>query len=87
MPNSAPTIIAATTTIFLLCAGQPVLAQTGAMLQGKAAYGDWHTDSPGTRRLITPADLPVPAPAEVSTQSSQDRRAHRGAKAQGAEGI
>lgn len=64
MPNSAPTIIAATTTIFLLCAGQPVLAQTGAMLQGNAAYGDWHTDSPGTRRLITPADLPVPAPAE-----------------------
>jgi glucose/arabinose dehydrogenase len=27
---------------------------------GPAAYGDWRTDAPGVRRLITPADLPPP---------------------------
>jgi glucose/arabinose dehydrogenase len=27
---------------------------------GLAAYGDWRTDAPGVRRLITPADLPPP---------------------------
>ena len=49
----------------MLCAGQPVPAQTSsATLQGKAAFGDWHTDSPGKRRLITPSDLPAPDPAQ-----------------------
>ena len=37
-----------------------LLAQTGEMLEGRAAFGDWHTDSPGTRRLIRPQDLPPP---------------------------
>ena len=27
---------------------------------GAAAYGDWRTDAPGVRRLITPADMPPP---------------------------
>ncbi|MGA8585868.1 MAG: sorbosone dehydrogenase family protein [Roseiarcus sp.] len=27
---------------------------------GAAAFGDWRTDAPGVRRLITPADLPAP---------------------------
>src|SRR5208337_2683851 len=27
---------------------------------GPAAYGDWRTDAPGVRRLITPADMPPP---------------------------
>jgi glucose/arabinose dehydrogenase len=65
MPHSNATIVAATVTVFILGFGQPVLAQTGGTtLRGAAAFGDWHTDSPGTRRLITPADLPAPAPAE-----------------------
>jgi glucose/arabinose dehydrogenase len=39
----------------------PLLAQTsGNVLQGKAAFGDWRADSPGTRRLIRPEDLPSP---------------------------
>lgn len=27
---------------------------------GRAAFGDWQSDAPGVRRLITPADLPSP---------------------------
>ena len=38
----------------------PLLAQTdGGLLRGKAAFGDWRADKPGTRRLITPQDLPA----------------------------
>jgi len=31
-----------------------------AVRTGAAAFGDWRTDAPGVRRLITPADLPAP---------------------------
>lgn len=32
----------------------------GALLTGNDAFGDWHGDAPGVRRLITAADLPPP---------------------------
>ena len=65
MPHSTSTVVAAAATFLMLCAGQPVPAQTSSTtLQGNAAFGDWHTDSPGKRRLITPSDLPAPNPAE-----------------------
>jgi glucose/arabinose dehydrogenase len=32
----------------------------GKLLKGEGAYGDWHEDSPGVRRLITSADMPKP---------------------------
>jgi hypothetical protein len=39
----------------------PLRAQTGAgLLEGSAAFGDWHADRPGVRRLIRPQDLPAP---------------------------
>ena len=42
---------------------------------GPAAYGDWRTDAPGVRRLITPADMPPPnATGSVANPS---RRAPR----------
>jgi glucose/arabinose dehydrogenase len=47
-------------------AALPLFAQTGGsssegkLLQGKAAFGDWRDDKPGTRRLIKPQDLPPP---------------------------
>jgi glucose/arabinose dehydrogenase len=52
-------------------AALPLFAQTdgkllegklleGKLLEGKAAFGDWHNDKPGTRRLIKPQDLPPP---------------------------
>lgn len=34
--------------------------QTGRVLTGQGALGDWTTDAPGVRRRITPADLPKP---------------------------
>src|ERR1700690_1260043 len=33
---------------------------TGKLLKGAAAYGDWRDDAPGVRRLITAADMPRP---------------------------
>jgi glucose/arabinose dehydrogenase len=35
-------------------------AQTGTLLTGKAAMGDWKSDAPGVQRKITVADLPPP---------------------------
>src|SRR6267378_5747220 len=35
-------------------------AQSPPVLTGAAAYGDWHSDAPGVRRRITPADMPPP---------------------------
>jgi glucose/arabinose dehydrogenase len=33
---------------------------SGKLLKGQGALGDWHSDAPGVRRLITPGDLPKP---------------------------
>jgi glucose/arabinose dehydrogenase len=43
-----------------------------AVRTGAAAYGDWHTDAPGVRRLITPADLPAP----FATRSAANMSRH-----------
>jgi glucose/arabinose dehydrogenase len=42
--------------------------ESGKLLKGEGAYGDWRTDAPGVRRLITPADLPKP----YATRSAQN---------------
>jgi glucose/arabinose dehydrogenase len=56
---------AAIAASIIAAAAFPLLAQTGgALLEGKAAFGDWHNDSPGTRRMIKPQDLPAPDFAE-----------------------
>jgi glucose/arabinose dehydrogenase len=47
------TIIAAFCVMAL--AGECAVAQ---VLKGKAAYGSWHEDKPGLRRLLKPEDLP-----------------------------
>jgi glucose/arabinose dehydrogenase len=36
-------------------------AETGTLLTGKAAMGDWTSDAPGVRRKITVQDLPLPS--------------------------
>jgi glucose/arabinose dehydrogenase len=52
----------------VLLAVIPLFAQTGpTLLQGTAAFGDWRTDRPGTRRLIRPRDLPAPNLAESAS--------------------
>src|SRR3954471_3692822 len=35
-------------------------ARDGAVLKGRAAFGDWRKDKPGVRRMLTPQDLPAP---------------------------
>ena len=43
-----------------------------AVRTGAAAFGDWRTDAPGVRRLITPADLPAP----FATRSTANMSKH-----------
>src|ERR1700722_16699010 len=44
-----------------------------AVRTGAAAFGDWRTDAPGVRRLITPADLPAPyATRSTANMSHQE---------------
>jgi glucose/arabinose dehydrogenase len=38
---------------------------------GATAFGDWRTDAPGVRRLITPADLPAPFATHSTANMSQ----------------
>jgi glucose/arabinose dehydrogenase len=42
-----------------------------AVRTGAAAFGDWRTDGPGVRRLITPADLPAPFATKSTANLSQ----------------
>jgi glucose/arabinose dehydrogenase len=65
MKRLVPIIVAVFTAIVAILATVPLTAQAdNTLLEGKAAFGDWRTDSPGTRRLIRAQDLPAPAPAE-----------------------
>src|SRR5689334_15238288 len=65
----------------LLMAAASVLAFSGAAMaqspvrEGKAAYGSWQQDKPGTVRLIRPQDLPAPgATASAANVSRVVRR-------------
>jgi glucose/arabinose dehydrogenase len=65
LPPKPALMIVAASLAALLAAPALVAAQSsGPLLEGNAAFGDWHTDSPGTRRLIRPQDVPAPDPAE-----------------------
>src|SRR5262249_61197402 len=61
----------------LVClAAVPPAAQTArGVLEGRAAFGDWHADRPGLRRIIKPQDLPPPQPSASVTNMA--RVAHR----------
>jgi glucose/arabinose dehydrogenase len=62
--------------IFIACS--PVIAEstaTNELLKGAAAMGDWTTDAPGVRRLITTNDLPQPY--TTPSANSQPRLVHR----------
>lgn len=64
-PPSLRAIVAATAAMVVSLGAIPLFAQTGAgLLEGPAAFGDWRTDRPGTRRLIRPQDLPTPDAAQ-----------------------
>ena len=60
MPHLIHAIVAAAAAAAVVGAALPLLAETGATrLEGKAAFGDWRLDKPGTRRVIRPQDLPA----------------------------
>jgi glucose/arabinose dehydrogenase len=64
MPHPVRDILAASAAVIITCAAVtcatiPLFAQTG-VLEGTAAFGDWHGDRPGVRRIIRPQDLPAP---------------------------
>jgi len=57
--------LAAIAAAIVALAAIPLWAQTGTgLLEGAAAFGDWHADRPSTRRIIRPRDLPAPNAAE-----------------------
>jgi glucose/arabinose dehydrogenase len=57
-----PCPLAAVVAVCSMLGSSVVVAQQerGNVLKGQAAFGDWHADKPGVRRLITPQDLPPP---------------------------
>jgi glucose/arabinose dehydrogenase len=68
-------LIAAAAALIASVTAIPLLAQTSAnVLEGAAAFGDWHADRPGTRRLIRPQDLPPP---DLSASTSNSVRTVR----------
>jgi len=70
MPRLIHAIVAAAAAAAVVGAALPLLAETGATrLEGKAAFGDWRLDKPGTRRLIRPQDLPAADQAGSATDS------------------
>jgi hypothetical protein len=60
MPMAGAVALSSLTALTSMAAAQP------AALEGKAAFGDWRADKPGTRRLIKPQDLPSPAASSAS---------------------
>src|SRR5579871_1717393 len=69
MPNPVRGILAAGAAV-VVSLTTSVFAQTGSgLLEGSAAFGDWHADRPGTRRLIRPQDLPAPDMAQSARNS------------------
>jgi glucose/arabinose dehydrogenase len=65
MPHPVRVIVAASAALTVAFVTIPLFAQTGAgLIEGAAAFGDWHTDRPGIRRIIRPQDLPAPNTAE-----------------------
>lgn len=65
MPHPVREIAAASAAVIFALAVIPLGARAAAgLLEGAAAFGDWHADHPGTRRIIRPQDLPAPSTAE-----------------------
>jgi glucose/arabinose dehydrogenase len=65
IPAIAATAVAGAAALSVL----PLLAETGGLLEGAAAFGDWHADRPGIRRLIRPQDLPAPDLAQSASNA------------------
>jgi glucose/arabinose dehydrogenase len=70
MPHPVREIFAASAAVIFALAAIPLGARAGAgLLEGTVAFGDWHADHPGTRRIIRPQDLPAPNTAASTANS------------------
>jgi glucose/arabinose dehydrogenase len=79
MPHPVREILAASAIVafatIVAFAAVPLFAQTGTgLLEGAAAFGDWHGDHPGVRRIIRPQDLPAPNMAASARNFVRDVR-------------
>jgi glucose/arabinose dehydrogenase len=61
--------------------------QEHGVLKGQAAFGDWHSDKPGVRRLLTPQDLPPPGNNSQTTKEAKVVPRPAGAKLQVPQGF
>jgi len=77
--SSCAILIAAS---FNVAASVGAAAESGTLLTGKAAMGDWKGDSPGLRRKITVADLPPPGSNALAINFARVIRRPAGAKPQ-----
>jgi glucose/arabinose dehydrogenase len=72
------TIIAVVSISLALVTGGLAVADD-AIRTGAAAFDDWHSDAPGVRRKIAPADLPAPYASRSASNSSAVGSAPEGA--------
>ena len=63
--------LAASATLPFVFLAAETGAQTGDVLTGQAAFGDWRADKPGLRRHITATDLPAASLARSSSNSAR----------------
>ncbi|QGM46624.1 sorbosone dehydrogenase family protein [Methylocystis heyeri] len=72
MPTARfPIALAFSAAALALAAPQAFSAQSGGVLTGAAAFGDWRSDAPGVVRKISPGDLPPPFAGELAAFRSQ----------------
>lgn len=55
-------------------------ADDAPLRSGPAAFGSWHDDAPGVRRLLRATDLPDPAQEKSTVSASPAQRAERGTR-------
>ena len=65
----APLVVSAVIAVVAAGGAAPSPAAPGAVLTGKAAYGDWRSDAPGLHRHLSADDLPVPYASRSSGNS------------------
>ncbi|MER9927048.1 sorbosone dehydrogenase family protein [Mesorhizobium sp. M0048] len=58
---------AAVAAALLVATPAPAQQADQKVLKGEAAFGDWHADRPGVRRLIGPQDMPAADPAQSAS--------------------
>lgn len=68
-------------SVLLLFTGAAFAEQADSpLLRGKVAFGDWHQDKPGVRRLIRPDDLRQPFETKSFSNGADRARMPEGAK-------